>query len=369
MLLMLLGFTLVTAQQTVTIKGTVKGDLKGHTRIYVYGKGVKIDTAFIKNGSFEMTLPFTKPFSPLFYDEYDVKVKQAISPFPIIIDQPGTVYLNDIDIEKGLYSGKISGIKSAVDFQSYNDGQEQIFKEIRGLLQKKYGDSVKPESSNYNAYMSDMDSMSTAKGVELVKSFVKLNPDTYTSTYILNGMKSSIGIEDLEKLYALLSKKTKESENGKAIGDYIGGVKKSGIGQTVADFTLNDANDQPLNFGQMKGKYVIIDFWASWCGPCKASFPHMKELYSKYKDDRFEIYSISIDQSKSEWLKELKKQELPWLQTLDTKKISTTQFAVTAVPTTFMIDPQGKIILKEVGLDPSGKGPLDKKLVELFGTK
>ncbi|TKC54980.1 AhpC/TSA family protein [Pedobacter hiemivivus] len=368
-LLMALGHTMVNAQKTVTIIGTVKGDLKGHAEVYVYGKDVKTDTAIIKDGSFKFVLPFTKPVAPAFYDEYDAKIKLGVSPLPILIDQPGTVYLKDVDIEKGLSSGKVSGIKSAEDFQSYNDELQQISDDIQKELKKKYGDNVNAKSPKYEDYVKDFMAMNTARENEVAKRFVKANPDAYTATYILARLEDSMNIGDLEELYNVLSKNMKASEIGKSIKEYIEGAKKSKVGQTVKDFTLNDAKDQPFSLSKLKGKYVIIDFWASWCGPCKASFPHMKELYNKYKGDQFEIYSISIDQSKSDWLKALKTLELPWLQTLDTKNISISSFAVSGVPTTFLIDPKGKILLREVGLDPSGKSPVEQKLAEIFGAK
>lgn len=95
----------------------------------------------------------------------------------------------------------------------------------------------------------------------------------------------------------------------------------------------------------------------------------MKEVYKSYKSDQFEIYSISIDKNKAAWLKAVDEQQFPWVQTLDTKNIAHKGFAVTGVPTTYLIDPLGKILLKEVGFDPNGNSEIEKKLVELFGNK
>lgn len=95
----------------------------------------------------------------------------------------------------------------------------------------------------------------------------------------------------------------------------------------------------------------------------------MKTLYKKYKSDQFEIYSISIDKSKSEWLKALKEQDLPWLQALDTENVSKSRFAISGIPTTYLIDPTGKIMIKEVGFDSNTGSVIEKKLIELFGSK
>jgi thiol-disulfide isomerase/thioredoxin len=129
---------------------------------------------------------------------------------------------------------------------------------------------------------------------------------------------------------------------------------------------LPDPKGTDVNFADLKGKYVLIYFWASWCVPCRRSFPHMREVYKKYKSDKFEIYSVSIDEDKSAWLKAVKEENNPWLQSLDTKNISQKGFAVTGVPSTFLIDPQGKIIAKEVGFDPEGGSEIEKKIEEVF---
>jgi thiol-disulfide isomerase/thioredoxin len=134
----------------------------------------------------------------------------------------------------------------------------------------------------------------------------------------------------------------------------------------VADFVLPDPSGKNIDFKNLKGKYVLIDFWASWCVPCRRSFPRMREVYKKYKDDGFEIYNISIDEDKEAWLKAVKEESNPWPQSLDTKSISQKGFAVTSIPASFLVDPQGKILLKEVGFDPDGGSAIEKKLAEIF---
>jgi peroxiredoxin len=143
-------------------------------------------------------------------------------------------------------------------------------------------------------------------------------------------------------------------------------LKNSAVGRQVKNFILPDPDGKPYSFEKLKGKYVIIDFWASWCSPCRQSFPRMRKIYEKFKGDKFEMYSISIDQSKEAWLKAVKEENNPWLQALDTKSIAKSGFAITGVPTTYLIDPNGKIIMKQVGIDPDSEGPLEKKLNEIL---
>lgn len=360
----------VLAQGKLTIKGTVKGDLKGYHKIYVYGNNVTPDSAVVNNGRFEMSIPYKASMFPILYDEYSVKVQRGFTPYAIVVDRPGTVNIDDIDITRGVSSGRVSGMKSAADYYAFNRKCDSISRKNQQLLQVKYGKNVDPKSATYKAYSKELDSLNTEKTNLLILKYVKANPDSYTATFILSseGVESLTDIQ-LENAYKTLSKRMQQSANGKRISDHIAGIKKSAVGQTVENFRLNTPDGAAFDFNQLKGKYVIIDFWASWCGPCRASFPHMKTLYQKYKSDRFEIYSISIDKSKSNWLGALKEEDLPWPQTLDTENISKSKFAVTGIPTTYLIDPTGKIMIKEVGFDSNTGSLIEKKIVELFGSK
>lgn len=358
------------AQDKVIIKGTVNGDIQGHKEVYVYGKDIKYDTAVIENGHFEFSIPYKKDMMPLLYDQYDMIVKKGVSPFPVVIDGPGVVYLKDVDIAKGLQSGTLSGMKATEDYQAYVNQSHKIESEIRSLLKKKYGDSLTPKSPAFKAYIEEMEALNKERSIPLVEKTIQSDPDAYIAAFVLaTDGRELLSIEELEKMYKTLSAKRQQSEYGKTVGDYIAGIKNSAIGQKAKNFSLNTPEGKPLSLEGLKGKYLVLDFWASWCGPCIKSFPHMKEIYKKYKGDHFEVLSVSIDQSKADWLKALKTQQLPWLQVLDTKKVALKNFGVTAIPTVYLIDPDGKIVAKEMGFEPDGKGAIESKLVEALGSK
>jgi thiol-disulfide isomerase/thioredoxin len=195
--------------------------------------------------------------------------------------------------------------------------------------------------------------------------FVKNNPTEFASAYVLRTSgKSAMSLAQLEKGFSYLSPKLKKSEEGERTAAFINGLKSLRIGKTVKNFVLNNPEGKPVDFAQFKGKYVWIDFWASWCVPCKKAFPYMRELYEKYKGEEFEILGISTDATKESWLKILDQIKNPWPQVWDAKNIAA-EFTVTAFPTSFLIDPEGKVIVKEVGFEP--QGAIERKLGEIFG--
>ena len=367
------GQSKLNAQKFVTVTGNVTGDTNGFNHVYLYGQGFKMDTVLIENSKFTFKIPYSKPCFPLFFTEYDIKQNKMYSPYGILVDGPFDYILKDVDLSKGMGSSTLSGSKTAELYQEFTKGQKSVYTKIAEIMKaQKSADGSAPKGNvipfnSPNPFNSaKRDSLSKLLMTELISDFVTKYPDEYASAYMLSSSgRSSLLLQDLEKCYTILSDKMQKSAEGSNVQDYIKGIKNSAVGKTVENFILPDPAGKDLEWNSLKGKYILVDFWASWCGPCRQSFPHMRDIYKTYKDKNFEIYSISIDKDKAAWLKAVEQEQNPWLSTLDTKNISQKGFAVTAVPTYFLIGPDGKILLKEVGF--SLNGAMDKKLAQIFG--
>jgi thiol-disulfide isomerase/thioredoxin len=245
-----------------------------------------------------------------------------------------------------------------------------VYKKISDGLMKLYGKSwVQDKDPLAEKFSASRDSLSKMFMGAFVTDFVMQHKDAFVGVYVLGGSgRGALNVDELENTLKLLSPKMQKTSEGEKLAAYIRGVRNTKIGVTIKNFVLNDPDGKAISFEQFKGKYVWIDFWASWCGPCKQAFPHMKELYAQYKDKGFEIVGVSTDAKIEPWLKILPKLNNPWPQLWDNKNIAS-EFAVIAFPTSFLIGPDGKIILKEVGYEPKGDSEMDKKLMELFGGK
>ena len=119
------------------------------------------------------------------------------------------------------------------------------------------------------------------------------------------------------------------------------------VGELAPEISLPNTNDSVINLSSLRGKVVLIDFWASWCGPCRASNPGLKKVHKKFKDQGFEIYSVSIDNKKAEWLKAIKKDKLNFTMVMDGdgwySKVAERYF-IDEIPTSFLLDKTGTII-------------------------
>ncbi|WP_343690817.1 TlpA disulfide reductase family protein [Chitinophaga sp.] len=157
----------------------------------------------------------------------------------------------------------------------------------------------------------------------------------------------------------------RESALGKKCADIITTGQHTNIGVIAQDFSQNDTTGKPVKLSDFRGKYVLVDFWASWCKPCRAENPNLLKAYNKYKDKNFTILGVSLDdeQTKRAWTGAVQKDGMPWTQVSDLKGFESAAaklYGVTAIPSNFLIDPSGKIVARNLrGAD------LEKKLEEL----
>jgi peroxiredoxin len=170
----------------------------------------------------------------------------------------------------------------------------------------------------------------------------------------------------LRSLYDGLSPAVKGSTAGKALADKLAIAAKTSIGATARDFTQNDTLGKPVSLSAFRGKYVLLDFWASWCGPCRAENPNVVSAYMKYHPKGFEILSVSLDRpgDKDKWLKAIHADGLTWTHVSDLQfwqNAVAVEYGIQAIPQNFLIDPQGKIIGKGLRGDD-----LEKKLGEIY---
>lgn len=117
------------------------------------------------------------------------------------------------------------------------------------------------------------------------------------------------------------------------------------IGKFAPDFRLPKLNSsEKISLVDLKGKYVLIDFWASWCGPCRMENPNVKRVYEKFSKNQFEIISVSIDQSQEAWKMAIEKDGLPWLHVIDSEMETAERYGVRGIPFTVLVDKEGKIV-------------------------
>jgi len=196
------------------------------------------------------------------------------------------------------------------------------------------------------------DAASVAAVEKISESFVKKYPSSYVAPIaIIRILQSSENATVADNLYKLLSKDVKNSTLAKYVGEQLELAKINPIGSQIADFTQADTAGRPVKISSLRGKYVLIDFWASWCRPCRMENPNVVAAFNKYHEKNFTVLGVSLDQAKDAWLNAIHMDGLTWTHVSDLKGWGNqvaSLFKVTSIPQNILIDPKGKIIAKNL---------------------
>jgi len=380
--LLSIGFQPIFAQSQnhFTIDGTLENMNPMPAKIYLlYDKVTKKpnDSAIINggkytfNGSVETSLPITLTFSP---SENSPIGKQQ---FTILPDEGEMLVTSNGSLDRSIVSGP--GASAHNEFLKVTLFAKTEFEKIAKISQSREyatSDSLKKEVQRRNANV-------LGQALSNMISQVRNNPNSKTSPAIIYLLVSSNFVTK-EMTDTLISEAPVGFMSTK-VGEAIDSIVKSRetaaiksyakqkaledkivIGSKALAFTMNDTKGKPVALTDFRGKYVLLDFWASWCAPCRAENPNLVKAYGKYKGKGFNILGISLDGNtqKTAWLDAIVKDRLEWMQVSDLKGFSNEAaklYNVVAIPQNFLIDPNGIVIAKNL----RGEA-LEAKLSEIF---
>jgi peroxiredoxin len=346
-----------TTKDEFSIKGTIAGVDTGKVYLQkiVDGRPQSIDTADVVKGEFTFTGKMELPdFRVLRLNEQDYFAKFFLENAQVKINAK----------KDSLNATKITGSPSQDLFESYVKEVESMNKQTAALQQRyqeamvnKNEEEVKKVQIDYQALMDTMK--------VYTKNFVKEHKTSVVAAYItLVQLSNQIESTELDSIVAGFPQEIGQSEYVVQLKEIADGMRKTAIGATAPDFTMNDPQGKPIQLSSLRGKIVMIDFWASWCGPCRQENPNVVKVYQQYHDKGFEILGVSLDRTKEDWEKAIKDDQLNWLHVSDLQywqNNAARLYAVNAIPQTYLLDKDGKIIAK--GLRSQ---ELAAKLAELF---
>lgn len=356
------SFTIAQSSKSITIKGELKG-LKD-TQLYLsFINDGMLDTVSIadsKNGQFSFKIKSPKP-ATFYFVQIDTSVTM-IAKSLLVEDKNMTIsgdirqWPNELDIQGSLSNSEQEDFGKK-DYNAKNQ-ESKVWEEI-AKYKVKSATSDKSDSVLQYAIKLKIDTLE--QKLKIIQSerftiwndYILRNLNSMYVPLLIQRLEPIIGLDSMQILYNKLSNKAQQSIQGIALNKRIRLLKNSKnveIGKIAPNFQVEILNKGTTNLYAIieNSKYTLIDFWASWCAPCRANFVHFKKVYEKYSPKGLSILSISTDKDRKSWINAVQKDSLPWLNGVENYNsqhpLISTSYGVDMLPFVFLLDNKGKIV-------------------------
>jgi peroxiredoxin len=284
--------------------------------------------------------------------------------FAIIFLQPGIMTVSSNDSFSNI---TVAGSRADEEYRKL-EAQAKPFNEILDELYIKFAAARKNRDTiSLQRLEKEIDSTDALANEKIYGAYVRQNPGSPLALYALrNWAGYDIDPQKIEPAFRSLPASTRKLPGGKDMEEKISLAKRTALGQMATDFNQNDTLGNPVLLSSFRGKYLLVDFWASWCGPCRAENPSLVKAFARFKEKGFNILGVSLDRpgARDKWLKAIHEDGLTWSHVSDLRYWDNevaVQYGIQAIPQNLLLDPAGKIIGKNL----RGEA-LDKKLASIF---
>ena len=326
---------------------TISGEFEGKSNAKVLllendeGKFITIDSTQMKNGNFFFSGNIGLP------EMYFIKISDK-KPINFFVEASDILIRGQVDNLNQVYvtgsatQSKLNTI--GYGLKNFDEQKQKLYKQFQ-KANKNNNESLMNEITNkWNQLQNER--------IQKIKELVAENSSNVIGPFlVLQNLITALSFDELKSITNNFDSSISESKYVKELKDRINILSQVQIGKTAPDFTLKTPEGDSLSLSDLKGKYLLIDFWASWCSPCRKENPNVVKLYNDYKDKNFTILSVSLDTKKESWTRAIQNDGLVWHHVSDLKgwnNAAADLYGVKGIPHTILLDPEQKIIAKNL---------------------
>ena len=278
-------------------------------------------------------------------------------------NSPITVRVNVDSLDHAVVTGSVVH-DELMEFKAYLAPMDDRSRELNDNYREAAAASNDEEMEKILAQYE----MLRTEQTNMIKKFVESKSTSYIAPFIIRRyLVHDMEVEDLELILTKIDTSVHDAREYVELSERVHTLKSVAIGNPAVDFALNDTTGNPIAISSFQGKFLLIDFWASWCGPCRRENPNVVKLYNDFSDKGFEIIGVSFDESRERWIKAIHDDGLTWPHVSDLKGWQSAAgklYAINSIPATVLLDREGNIVAKNLRGDA-----LREKLEELYAAE
>ena len=345
----LLGTGVYAQKKPYTVHGTVQDLVKEGKYIYSFyqeNEDVVVDSVKVQNGKYSFAGDLDQMVM------MSVSTRRYGSDVKIFVGPSEHIQLIH---SKSFEDVAVSGSKANLEYNQVRTALAAYHKKMNEIDVKLGSARRLRDTAMLKLLQADGKDIYHRMIEDVYPNYIKNNPNSSIALAMLDEYFGGVvDARRLEPLYNVLTKEVKGSAEGQRWGEILEKTQRTGVGKQAPDFTQYDQAGKAVRLSSLRGKYVLIDFWASWCFPCRAENKNVLRAYNSLKSKGFEVLGISIDSDKNAWIKAIKDDGMPWIQVTDLKaknNAAALLYGVDAIPQNWLIDPKGIVI----GINLRGK--------------